>query len=98
VYCYRARKYIGAYMAALGGCDAILIGGGAGERAPRLRAGILEGLAALGVELDAAANQAAAAPARISGAASAVEVWVVPTDEEQVLAAEVRAWLRGVAG
>jgi acetate kinase len=92
VYCYRARKYVGAYLAALGGADAVLIGGGAGEGAPALRARIFTGLEGLGIQLDPVRNQEARAPARISADASAIELWVMPTDEERVLAAEALAW------
>jgi acetate kinase len=95
VYCYRARKYLGAYFAALGGCDAILFGGGAGEHAPPIRARIAGGLQALGIVLDEAANVAARAPARISAGGSNVAVWVVATDEESVLAREAVEWTAG---
>jgi acetate kinase len=94
-YAYRARKYFGAYLAALGGCDAILVGGGAGEQAPALRSRIFEGLEGLGVRLDPARNAAAVAPARIGADDAPIEVWVIPTDEEAVLAAEAAPWLRG---
>jgi acetate kinase len=88
VYAYRARKYFGAYLAALGGCDAVLIGGGVGEHAAELRPRMLGGLEALGLVLDPAANAATRPPARISAPGSRIEVWVVPTDEESVLARE----------
>jgi acetate kinase len=89
LYCYRARKYLGAYLAVMGGADAIVFGGGVGEHAPVVRAGILEGLQWAGVELDAARNSAAVGgEACISRADSAVEAWVVPVDEAAVLAQE----------
>ena len=93
VYCYRIRKYVGAYWAALGGYDAVLVGGGAGEGSPALRARVFRELAPLGVELDEAANAHAIAPARISTTGSAVELWVLATDEERLLALEGAAWL-----
>ncbi len=87
VYCYRARKYIGAYLAALGGADAILFGGGVGEHAPAVRANMLAGLESLGIVLDADANRAAVGTEmRISGRTSKPEVWVVPVDEAAMLA------------
>ncbi|OGI64459.1 MAG: acetate kinase [Candidatus Muproteobacteria bacterium RBG_16_60_9] len=87
MYCYRARKYIGAYHAALGGVDGILFGGGVGEHAPTVRSKILAGLESLGVVMDATANRAAAGTeARISHRDSRVEVWVIPVDEARVLA------------
>jgi acetate kinase len=87
VYCYRARKYIGAYLAALGGAEAILFGGGVGEHAAPVREMILAGLSGLGIVLDADANRAATgAEARISRRDSGVEVWVIPVDESRILA------------
>ncbi|MDT3706236.1 MAG: acetate/propionate family kinase [Thiobacillus sp.] len=87
VYCYRARKYIGAYLAALGGADAILFGGGVGEQAPEVRARILTGLEGLGIVPDADANRAAIGAERcISRRGSATEVWVIPVDEAAILA------------
>lgn len=87
VYCYRARKYIGAYLAALGGADAILFGGGVGEQAPEVRAQILNGLEGLGIGLDADANRAAVGAERcISTRDSAIELRVIPVDEAVILA------------
>ncbi len=87
MYCYRARKYIGAYMAALGGVDSIVFGGGVGENAPAIRARILADMAWAGIQLDAAANQGALAQEQIiSSAVSRVSVWVIPADEQRLLA------------
>lgn len=87
VYCYRARKYIGAYLAALGGADAILFGGGVGEHAPRVRAKILTGLGGLGIVPDPDANRAALGTEKcISRRSSETEVWVIPVDEAVPLA------------
>lgn len=87
VYCYRARKYVGAYLAALGGADAILFGGGVGEQAPEVRAQILSGLEGLGVALGDNANRAAiGTEICISQGSSATAVWVVPVDEAAILA------------
>jgi acetate kinase len=89
LYCYRARKYLGAYLAVLGGADAILFGGGVGEHAPTVRARILAGLEWAGIRLDAAANAAAGGgERRISVPDSRVEIWVVTVDEEAILAEE----------
>jgi acetate kinase len=93
VYAYRARKYLGAYLAALGGCDAVLFGGGAGEGSAELRAMIVAGLEPLGVALDAGANRDPGGNGRISAAGSPIEVWVMRTDEESILAREGAAWL-----
>jgi acetate kinase len=87
LYCYRARKYIGAYYVALGGVDGILFSGGVGEHAAAVRARILDGLEPLGVLYDATANHAAdGVEARISRRDSRVNVWTIPVDEAQVIA------------
>jgi len=95
VYCCRARKYVGAYLAVLGGADAILFGGGVGEHAAPVRAKILARMQWLGIMLDHAANRAAVgAEARISNRSSEAEVWVVPVDEAAILAQEAVAVTR----
>jgi acetate kinase len=87
LYCYRARKAIGAHLAALGGCEGIVFGGGVGEHLPEIRARILGPLAWAGAELDAAANEAARGEeACISRPQSTIKVQVIPVDEEQALA------------
>lgn len=88
IFCYRARKYVGAYLAAMNGADALLFTAGIGENAAVIRARICEGLEWLGVELDAVRNDATVSGREgiISGPASRVEVWVVPTDEELLIA------------
>jgi acetate kinase len=88
VFCHRVKKYLGAYLAVLGGCDAILIGGGAGEGSPELRRRIFEGLKGLGMALDPQRNASARAPAAIGDPAAPVDVWVIPTDEESVMVDE----------
>ncbi len=86
LYCYRARKYIGAYLAVLGGCDGIVFGGGVGEHVPAVRARILTTLEWAGIQLDPGANAAAVGTeARISAPGGKIGVHVVPVDEEQVL-------------
>ena len=94
VFCYRARKCVGAYLAVLGGADAILFGGGIGEHAPALRASILQGLEWAGIALDATRNQAlSGGGASIAAHGTATEVRVVAVDESLILAAEARAAL-----
>jgi acetate kinase len=88
LYCYRARKYLGAYLAVLGGADAILFGGGVGENAAAVRATILDGLDWAGIQLDAAANTTSGREGRISKADSRIEAWVIPVDESRILAQE----------
>jgi acetate kinase len=87
LYCYRIRKYLGAYLAVLGGCDGIVFGGGIGEHVPGVRARALASLAWAGIALDPSINNAArGGAARIDAAGSAVRVHVVTVDEELALA------------
>ena len=87
LFCYQARKWVGALAATLGGLDTLVFAGGIGEHSPEVRAGICDDLGFLGVRLDAAAN-AAHAPV-ISAAGSACTVRVIPTDEELTIARTV---------
>jgi acetate kinase len=87
-YCYRARKYIGAFLAALGGVEAIVFGGGVGENVPEVREKILIGMEWCGIEVDLNANCGARAMSCISSKKSRVEVWVIPVNEATVLASE----------
>ncbi len=88
MFCYRARKYIGAYLAAMGGAEAVLFAGGIGENAPEIRARICDGLQWAGLHVDAAANQAlhGGNEGRFSTVGSSLQAWVVPTDEELLIA------------
>jgi acetate kinase len=93
-FCYRVQKYLGAYAAVLGGIDAVVFGGGIGENAPVLRGRICQGLAWLGLELDAAANAACAGTEqRISTPSSAIGVYVIPVREEEAIARAALACL-----
>ena len=84
LFCYRVKKYIGAYAAVLGGLDTLVFSGGIGEHAPAIRERICDGLAFLGIELSPPAN-GSAAPI-ISSASSRVTVRIVCADEELVIA------------
>lgn len=87
MFCLRARKYLGAYLAVLHGADGVVFGGGIGENAPTVRARILEGFDWAGLALDGTANAACAGrEARISRADSRIEAWVIPVDEARELA------------
>jgi len=89
MFAYRVKKYIGAFMAALGGCDAIIFTGGIGENATSLRRQICSGLEALGICLDPAHNDAARdCEADISAPQSKVSILVAPTNEELEIAQE----------
>ncbi|WP_127481138.1 acetate/propionate family kinase [Nocardioides pantholopis] len=97
VYCHRLRKYVGAYLAVLGGADVITFTAGTGQNVPRVRADALRGLEALGVRVDPARNdRVRGGPARISTDDSSVTVLVVPTDEELSIARQVAALLAGL--
>jgi acetate kinase len=94
LYCYRARKYIGAYLAVLGGCDGIVFGGGVGEHVPAVRQRILTGMGWAGIEIDATANDAARGQeARIDTSRQPVRVHVIPVEEEGVLARAALAFV-----
>ena len=87
MFCYRARKYIGAYLAALGGAQAVVFGGGIGENDPLIRQRICEGLDWFGLALDPARNALAIGiEGRISRDDASVQAWVVPVDEAALMA------------
>jgi acetate kinase len=87
LFCYRVRKYLGAYLAAMNGADAIVFAGGIGENSPDVRARICAGMDWLGVSLDSARNAAlVGSEGRIDAEGSRVELWVIPTDEELLIA------------
>jgi acetate kinase len=100
IFCYRARKYIGAYLAALDGADAVVFAGGIGENAPEIRARICHGLRWMGVELDDAANagMVGGAEGRITTHTSRLAVWVIPTDEELLIARDTFRSVSGLEG
>jgi len=100
IFCYRARKYIGAYLAALGGADAILFAGGIGENAPEVRAQICRGLVWAGIEIDDEANarMVGGVEGRITTPESRLAVWVIPTDEELLIARDTFRVVTGVEG
>ena len=84
LFCYEAKKWIGAFAAALGGLDTLVFAGGIGENAPPVRKRICDGLGFLGIELDQQRN--AKNPPLISLDAGRVNVRVIRTDEELMIA------------
>ena len=88
LFCYRARKYIGAYLAAMGGADGIIFTGGIGENSAEIRSRICQGLEWCGLQLDAAANSSKTGgnEGLISAADSRLKAYVIPTDEELLIA------------
>jgi acetate kinase len=95
LYCYRARKYLGAYLAVLGGTNAVVFGGGVGENVPVVREKILAGMEWCGIHLDAKKNSDASGMSCISSETSRVEVWVTPVNEAAILAQEAEAVISG---
>jgi acetate kinase len=88
LFCYQAKKWLGAFAAALGGLDTLVFSGGIGENAPEARARICDGLEFLGIRLEESRNAAGAAV--ISAEGSSVTVRVMRTDEEAVIVRDVR--------
>jgi acetate kinase len=87
VFCYRARKYIGAYLAAMGGADAVVFTGGIGENSPEIRARICEGMEWAGLKIDVAKNQQMVGrEGLISTDDSKLLAYAIPTDEELLIA------------
>lgn len=87
LFCYRARKYLGAYMAVLGGADAVVFSGGIGENSPLVRAQICEGMEWCGLELDSGRNvSVVGVEGRISSPQSRMNAYVIPSDEELIIA------------
>jgi acetate kinase len=97
IFCYRARKYIGAFLAAVGGADAIVFTGGIGENSAAIRTKICAGLDWMGVRLDAERNAAHhnGHEGLITGDESPVAVYVIPTDEELLIARDTVRCVRG---
>ncbi|MCP3371565.1 acetate/propionate family kinase [Bradyrhizobium cajani] len=95
LFTFRAAQQIAVMASSLGGLDGLVFTGGIGEHAGEIRAGIGERLAWLGVRIDAAANDAARE--RISDGGSAIEVFVIPTNEELAIARHCAAVLRAMA-
>jgi acetate kinase len=93
LFCYQVKKWLGAFAAALGGVDTVVLSGGIGENAAPIRARICEGLEFLGIELSGARNAKAAA--LISADGSRVAVRVIRTDEESVIASSTITVLGG---
>jgi acetate kinase len=97
MYCYRIKKYIGAYQAVLGGLDGLIFTGGIGENAGFIRAGCCEGLAHLGLEMDPGKNRGAIGGYfAIESETSRVKILVIPTNEELEIAEQTVACLAGL--
>jgi acetate kinase len=102
LFCYRVRKYLGGYLAVLGGADAIVFGGGIGENAPEVRKRICHNMEWCGIGLNADRNRAAVglrpgSAAEISSDDSKLRVYVVAADEETWIAKETARCVRAIS-
>ncbi|MDO8567937.1 MAG: acetate/propionate family kinase [Dehalococcoidales bacterium] len=95
MFCYRVRKYVGAYLTVLGGADAIVFGGGIGENAPQVRARICGGMEWCGLILDQHRNTIAiGSESRVSADNSKIHAYVIPVDEGAIIARDTMWCLR----
>ena len=97
IFCYRARKYIGAFLACMGGADAVVFTGGIGENAPEIRACICSGMEWTGLKIDESRNQQAVGrEGLISTDDSKLLAYAIPTDEELLIARDTVRVIEGV--
>jgi len=96
VFCYRARKYIGAFLACMGGADAVVFTGGIGENSPDVRSRICQGLEWAGLKVDESKNQEMLGlEGQISSQDSSLHAYVIPTDEELLIARDTVSCIQG---
>ncbi len=95
VFTSDVRRSLGAMLAELGGADMIVFTGGIGENCINVRTAVVGGLGDLGIVLDAAANATAKGESKISTAESRTQIWVVPTNEELIVARQTKQLLQG---
>jgi acetate kinase len=95
VFVASVRHYLGAYLVLLGGAEAIVFTGGIGENSKAMREAICKDLDWFGIRIDASKNQNANGEARIDAANSRVQLWIMPTNEELVVARQTRDCLQG---
>ena len=96
IFCYRARKYIGAYLAGMGGADAVAFTGGIGENSPQARAKICAGLEWAGLSLDKDKNeQTIGIEGAIHREGSRLAAYAIPTDEELLIARDTARCVLG---
>lgn len=91
IFCYQIKKFIGSYAAAMNGLDAVIFTGGIGENAPDIRETACSNLDILGVKIDSEANKTRGKLAKISTDDSKAQVWVIPTNEELLIARDTLA-------
>lgn len=96
IFCHRVRKYVGAYLAVLGGADALIFSGGIGENSPEVRARVCAGMDWCSLQLDPQLNRSRiGTEGPISPAAAKLPVYVIPVDEERVIALETQRLVAG---
>jgi acetate kinase len=93
VYTTSVRHYLGAYLVELGGADAIVFTGGIGENSASVRAAVCRDLDSLGITLDDSKNLTATGEARLDVAGSRVQIWIMPTNEELIVARQTKQFL-----
>ena len=86
MWTYNVQKYIGSYIAAMNGCDAIIFTAGIGENHVRARKWVCEGLSYFGIKIDDERNNCFGEERKISTDDSKIQVWVIPTNEELAIA------------
>jgi acetate kinase len=96
MFCYRIKRQLGAYLAALGGADAVVFGGGIGERSPEVRAAVCAGMGWCGLALDGERNAGAVGKeAEIGAEGSLIRAYAIPVDEEAIIARDAVLCVRG---
>jgi acetate kinase len=97
-YVESIRHYLGAYLVALGGCDVIAFTGGIGENGAAIRQAVCRGLGFAGIELDEERNKTRGKEAKISLDSSGTQIWIVPTNEELIVARQTQQVLTSKSG
>ena len=92
---YQIKKYIGSFAAAMNGLDAVIFTGGIGENAPEVRQAVCDDMSFFGIEVDKDLNNVRGELCKISSENSKVQVWVVPTNEELLIARDTLAMVQG---
>jgi acetate kinase len=93
VFAEAVRHYLGAYLVLLGGADAVVFTGGIGENSPAMRSAICANLDWLGIALDPLLNAKGEAESRIDALGSRVQLWIMPTNEELIVARQTKELL-----
>jgi acetate kinase len=98
MFCYRLKKYIGAYLATLDGADAVIFGGGIGENTPEVRQRVLSGMDWCGLKLDIERNNATVgSESRISTDDARIHAYVIPVDEALIIARDTFSLLKKIS-